>query len=151
MPISRSSEQSSKTLKEFYQEVAKWAKAPGVGQGMLELLAMINGMFKETQLYGLTSHYRLCIQAEDDWTAPWYVVVVGSRFEKLCHYTIEYLLPENPPWPHASVRGEARSLADAKNYLLIAMHRSQGWKNNPELEELLKENGLYPENANKNP
>ncbi|NRB61676.1 MAG: hypothetical protein HRU40_01370, partial [Saprospiraceae bacterium] len=53
---------------------------------------------------------------------------------------IEYLIPENKqPWEHAMVRGEAKSLEEAKKFLLIAMKKSEGWKGNLELERLLND------------
>jgi hypothetical protein len=52
----------------------------------------------------------------------------------------EYLMPaEKAPWPGATVRGTAGSLAEAKKYLLIAMKESGGWPNNRELEQQLRE------------
>jgi len=40
------------------------------------------------------------------------------------------------------VRGEAKSIKEAKKFLLIAMKECQGWKGNLELERLLYENGI---------
>jgi hypothetical protein len=41
---------------------------------------------------------------------------------------VEYLMPErSAPWPHAYVKGEARSEDDAVRMIEIAMDQSEGW------------------------
>ncbi len=139
MPIQRCSAQAMQSLKEYYEHLRD-DRLPDIGIGMLELLDLVDEMFQETKIFGLTSMMGLLLFAEDDVPFPWYVKISSFGIRD---YHFEYLLPEEQaPWPHAFVRGEARNLADAKNYLLIAMHRSQGWKNNPELKRLLKENNI---------
>lgn len=80
MPISRSSDQKGQTLEESYCGLLKEKNQFWVdfGESMLAFLSLINEIFKTTQLWGLTSHERLVIQAEDNWEAPWYVVVAVS-------------------------------------------------------------------------
>lgn len=102
---------------------------------MLAFVNMINETFKETELWGLTSHSRFVIQAKDNWKAEWYITVanIGTN-----DYYFEYLMPKDKqPWEHARIRGEANSLEEAKKYLLIAMHESEGWKENAELDNWL--------------
>ncbi|MEI6950860.1 hypothetical protein V9K67_27015 [Paraflavisolibacter sp. H34] len=140
MPITRSSAQKSKTLEENYQDLSKdknqfWAE---FGEAMLAFLLVVNEAFKTTPLWGLTSHERLLIQAEDNWESPAYVIV--GAFGK--SYIIEYLIPRHrAPWPDATVRGTVNSLEAAKKYFLIAMRESEGWKDNEELRYLLSEFG----------
>ncbi|WP_123849577.1 hypothetical protein [Chitinophaga lutea] len=98
---------------------------------------MIDQLFVETALWGLTSHYDLVILPKDDWKSDWYVKVLASSFGE---YRFEYLLPENKrPWKNAVVIGVATNLAEAKKYLLIAMLESEGWQGNTELKKLAEQ------------
>lgn len=142
MPIKRNSVQTSITLEEFYLDLStrNTNSYVDVGKEMLLFVELINQTFTETLLWGMTSHARLVIQNADDWKADWFVIVsnIGTK-----EYYFEYLVPENKqPWTNAFVRGEARTLADAKKYLLIAMRESGGWPENAELKRLLEENNL---------
>lgn len=142
MPIKRNSHQNNITLEEFYLDLSATSANAyiDVGKEMLLFIEMINQTFKETLLWGLTSHARLVIQNVDYWNADWLITVsnIGTK-----EYYFEYLVPENQqPWPNATVRGEARTLADAKKYLLIAMRECGGWIENVELKRLLEENNL---------
>ncbi len=142
MPIKRSSDQKSMTLEEFYLEFSEKSSNSyvDVGKKMLQMVELINNTFKDTLLWGLTSHARLVIQAEDNWGADWYVIISNIGTEE---YYFEYLLPdEEKPWPNATVRGEAKNLEEAKNYLIIAMYKSKGWFDNEELKALSALNGI---------
>lgn len=138
MPIKRCSDQKSMTLEAFYIDLSKKSNVPRLidaGVRMITLLQLINKLFLDTQLWGLTSHDRLVIQSKDDSGADWYIIIsnVGPK-----EYYFEYLLPSHKsPWPHAMVRGEAKNLEEAKKYLLIAMRECEGWVGNKELERLL--------------
>lgn len=138
MPIKRSSDQKAITLEAFYRELSRISTVPRLidaGGKMIALLKLIDELFLETQLWGLTSHDRLVIQAEDNWKADWYVIISSIGLDE---YYFEYALPAHKsPWPHAMVRGEAKNLEEGKKYLLIAMRESEGWKGNKELEQLL--------------
>ena len=135
MPIRRNSEQENISLEEFYQRFDK-----KIGMRMLPFLDLINQIFQETQLWGLTSLNRLVIQNSDNSNSDWFVIVYNGGMDE---YYFEYLLPERKrPWKQATVQGEAKSLEEAKEYLLIAMRESEGWEGNLEFERLLEENGL---------
>jgi hypothetical protein len=137
MSINRCSDQRSQTLEDFYIELTAISTNNfiDVGKRMLVMVGLINEKFKETQLWGLTSHARLVILNEDKWDSYWYVIVSSIGMED---YYIEYLLPQKQqPWENATVRGQARNLDEAFNYLLIAMERSQGWDGNEELKRLM--------------
>ncbi|GAB3837680.1 hypothetical protein [Hymenobacter jeollabukensis] len=147
MPITRNSDQRSKTLEEFYEDFAAnkgstyAADYVAGGRDMLAFVAMINRTFGKTQLWGLTSLARLVIQAEDDWKSPWYIIVAASAMPG--QYLFEYRLPpERAPWPGATVNGEAKSLNEAERYLLIAMRECEGWADNQELQQLLTKSSL---------
>ena len=137
MPITRNTDQRSKTLEQFYLEISQEDSysSKSLGKLMLEFLEMINHTFKETQLWGLTSLYRLVIQAENDWKSPWYIIIRAMGNE----YHIEYLLPpQKSPWEGARVVGSATSIAEVKKCLVIAMNECDGWSNNQELSELIE-------------
>lgn len=137
MPVVRRSEQSSMTIEEFYLAIA--IEEAKVGEAMLQLIEIINSIFKQTVVWGLTSHYRLVLQTIDESCAEWYVIVASS----VGYYYFEYLLPASKqPWENAYVRGEAHSLEEARRYLLIAMRESDGWSDNEELQKALSEHQL---------
>jgi hypothetical protein len=139
MPITICSLQKQQSLEAVYAALvndahsAVWAE---IGYTMLAFLEMINTTFPETQLWGLTSHDRLVLLNNDDAYSNWWVII-SCMGQKEIYF--EYLVPaEKAPWPGATVRGTAGSLAEAKKYLLIAMKESGGWPNNRELEQQLK-------------
>lgn len=139
MPIKRSSFQSNKTLEEFYIRLSEESPSAyiDVGKRMLLFIEMINQLFKTTQLWGVTSHARLALLIEDSPELKWYVIISNVGLDS---YYFQYLLPEyKQPWDYAMVNGEAKSLEEAKKYLLIAMRECEGWKGNIELSTLLKE------------
>jgi hypothetical protein len=131
MQLVHCSEQGSQTLDEFYADIA--ANEPPywhTGPAMLSLIKRLREIPDDRQVWGLTSHSRLCLLAQDeifknDVFRPWYVVfVAGSTNE----YYVEYRMPESiAPWPNAYVRGEARSEDEAVEMILTAMERSGGW------------------------
>ena len=146
MPITRCTEQSGDSLEEFYQLISenKAYDRTGVGDAMLQLLEAMNNLFKQTQLWGVTSHARLILVNANDTSSNWYVTVssVGSG-AGYAFYRIDYLLPlAKRPWQYAQVTGEVDTLAQAINHVLIAMRESEGWVGNEELTRLLSERNL---------
>lgn len=140
MPIIRSSDQKSKTLEEFYKELTGSNSSVvenEIGMAMLEFISMVNQTFKNTTLYGLTSHYSLVIQATDNWEDGWFVTVYSIGDKK---FQFEYKMTETKsPWKYAIVKGQANTIDEAKSYLIIAMTESEGWKSNTELNKLYTE------------
>ncbi|MDO7876749.1 hypothetical protein Q5H93_18535 [Hymenobacter sp. ASUV-10] len=124
-------------MEQFYVQIGEGnSHSQDVAENMLRFLAMVNEMFKETQLWGLTSLARLVIQNASNWESSWFIIVVSAGAQE---YYVEYLLPaDKSPWKGAYVKGEAASLEEAKKYLLIAMRESQGWVGNQELARLLQ-------------
>jgi len=107
------------------------------GQAMLDLIDAINQHFMETRIWGLTSHDTLLLQTDDNWESGWYVAInnIGTK-----EYYFEYRIPKDKcPWPHATVKGMAPTLADSVKYLAIAMNESGGWQDNKEVKRLLEE------------
>ena len=144
MPLIGNTKQNKeKTLENYYLDLTNdksnpvWSK---IGLDMFAFVKMVNETFKETTIWGLTSHSRLVLQTKDKWDAEWFVIVncIGSN-----EYYFEYLMTDDKkPWNHATVKGVTTSLDDAKKYLLISMKESGGWQDNNELKKLLTDNGL---------
>lgn len=137
MPIIRSSDQKSKTLEEFYKELTignATVVENEIGKAMLEFISIVNETFAKTTLYGLTSHYSLVIQATDNWEDGWFVTVYSIGDNK---FQFEYQMPEKQaPWNYAVVKGQANTIDEAKEFLIIAMTESEGWSDNKELRQL---------------
>lgn len=140
MPIIRSSNQKSKSLEEFYKELTSnnsTVVENEIGKAMLEFISLVNQTYKNTTLYGLTSHYSLVIQATDNWEDGWFVTVYSIGDKK---FQFEYKMTETKsPWKYAIVKGQANTINEARSYLIIAMTESEGWKGNTELNELYAE------------
>ena len=138
MAIERCSDQKSQTLREFYEDLKKDKSNPvweTKGQAMLGFLDMIDENFKETRIWGMTSHDTLLLQAKDGWESGWFVAVnnIGTK-----EYYFEYRIPKDKsPWPYAVVKGMAPTIKDSSKYLAIAMKESEGWPGNKEVDKLL--------------
>jgi hypothetical protein len=132
MPIKRNTEQKSKTLIEFYTEIKNESNtfSKGAGTLMLNWIDRINTEFKETEIWGLTSHNHLILQTENDYTSESYVILTTGMDE----YHIEYLIPkEYEPWKNAYVKGATKSLDEAMLMLKTAMRNCKGWNKSKEL------------------
>ena len=131
MHLTRCHDQKSKTLDEFFDDVNKQDHVGSRegGKAMLDLMVRLRALPGSCQVYGLTSHHRLCLLAADSYKSPWFVII--AALDKR-NYFVEYLMPDNvAPWPHAYVRGEARSEDDAIQMIVIVMEKSEGWKERP--------------------
>ena len=124
MHLERCTEQGPQTLDQFYWQTAQRPVSRLIGPTMLALIARLRALPDDRRLWGLTSHFRLCLLERDESSAPWYVIVstIGSEFE------IQYLMPASlAPWPNAYVRGEARTEDHAVQMIVIAVEQSGGW------------------------
>ncbi|SHK86005.1 hypothetical protein [Chryseobacterium polytrichastri] len=137
MPIIRSSDQKNKRLEEFYKELTSdnaTMVENEIGKVMFDFISMVNETFIKTTLYGLTSHYSLLIQATDSWEDGWFVRVYSIGDKK---FQFEYKMSKNQsPWNYAVVKGQANTIYEAKDFLIIAMTESEGWSDNKELRKL---------------
>lgn len=127
MHLTGCQDQKSQTLDEFYTEVSRQESfvCREGGKAMLDLIARLRALPDERRVFGLTSHHRLCLLAEDTYRSPWFVIF--SALDKR-NYFVEYLMPERiAPWPHAYVRGEPRSEGEAVRMIVTAMEKSEGW------------------------
>ncbi|ANF52700.1 hypothetical protein A0O34_20240 [Chryseobacterium glaciei] len=135
MPIIRCSAQKSQTLEEFYTEFISKSedKFEDIGTSMLKVLELFNRIFKETTIFGLTSHATLLLFEEDDYTSDWFVAINGFRGT----FYIEYMIPkEKSPWENAIVKGATNSLEEFEEMIIISMKESTGWKGNVEIDNL---------------
>ena len=127
MRLTRCKDQPSQSLDECYSKLSQ-SLEPATregGKAILDLLQRLRALPEDWIVYGLTSHYRLCLLAEDDYRSPWFVIVAALDRR---NYYVEYLMPEaDAPWSQAYVRGEAKSEDDAVNMIVTAMKNSEGW------------------------
>jgi len=63
MHLTRCKDQPNHTLDEFYTEASQSQSSATreIGKTMLELLASLRALPNERRVYGLTSHYHLCL------------------------------------------------------------------------------------------
>ena len=145
MPIIQCSEQRQQTLEEFYKSLIpdKVTTFADVGSPMLNVLKLINETFKETTIYGLTSHATLLLLNKDTSRSPWYVAIRGlgdALNGQRNEYYIEYLMtPDKQPWSDATVKGGTTSLDELRKYIVIAMTNSKVWTDSDDLKKLYKE------------
>jgi hypothetical protein len=127
MRLTRCKDQKSQSLEEFYGELVRQDGYVGRegGKGMLDLIARLQSLPDGRQVFGLTSHARLVLLAEDTYTSPWFIII--AALDKR-NYFVEFLMPESAaPWPRAYVRGEGRSEDEAIQMIETAMERCKGW------------------------
>ncbi|MDM5326717.1 hypothetical protein [Neobacillus sp. CF12] len=127
MPLESCKDQKSQTLIEFYTELSNrdgppWNK---IGNAMLKFIQMINEIFKETKIFGLTSHANLNLLSKNEYTSTWHVSIQASVLEG---YHIS----------HKDVKLFAKDIIEAKEHLLNAMIKSNGWPKSEELKRLQK-------------
>lgn len=92
---------------------------------MLTLIHALRAVPSSLHAYGMTHMHQLGLRARDDERAPELIKVMGSNDGG---YLIEYLLPEEQaPWPYAWVKGDTRSVDEARDMVLTAMRRCGGW------------------------
>jgi hypothetical protein len=137
MPLKRITDQKSRTIEEFYLDLAveqvaePWRQS---GKAMSTILEQLNKIFNSDTIWCLTSIDRLVLLREDDWRSPWFVIVSSVAGE----FLIEYLIPEDSaPWEGARVRGGSTSLDEAVKYILISMKNSGGWEFSIQINAIL--------------
>ena len=129
MKLTKCRDQNKQTLEEFYTELSQHENVAcrESGKAILDLLPRLHVLQNQYQVFGLTSHLRLCLLAQDSYQSPAYVII--SALDKR-NFSVEYLLPSHAcPWPRAYVRGEACSEDDAVQMIEIAIQNSEGWAN----------------------
>jgi hypothetical protein len=145
MPLIQCSDQKRQTLEDFYKSLIpdKIKTFADVGSPMLNVIKLINGTFKETLIYGLTSHATLLLLNKDSWQSTWFVALNGLQTSpngQRNEYYIEYLMTaDKQPWTDAKVKGVTTSLDELKKNIIIAMTESNGWTNSIELKKLYED------------
>lgn len=133
MPVQRCPEQTGLTIEEFYSEKEMGLRYACTGKPMLQFIAMINALFPETLLFGMTSHFRLRIQKEDLPGLDWFVIVSAVASD----FYFEYLMPEQKaPWKNAYYAEQPPHWTKQKKYLLTAMNECGAWRHHAELHQL---------------
>jgi len=142
MPIIQCTEQSKQSLEDFYKSLIpdRVTKFVDVGSPMLKVIKLINDTFKNTVIYGLTSHATLKLLNKNSTLATGFVALKGFGTDpggKDNEYYIEYLMTaDKQPWPNACVIGGTKSLTELKRLIIIAMTESKGWPDSNELKDL---------------
>jgi hypothetical protein len=142
MPLIKCSEQKRQSLEEFYKSLIpdKIKTFVDIGSPMLNVIKLINETFKETIIYGLTSHATLLLLSEDSSLSPWFVAIKGFETApngQRNEYYIEYLMTsDKQPWANAKIKGATTSLDELRKYIIIAMTESKGWTDSHELKNL---------------
>ncbi|KIC63072.1 hypothetical protein [Chryseobacterium taiwanense] len=139
MPIIRRSEQKRQTLEDFYKEFIPKAENvyQDVGTPMLEVLRVLNEMFYETKIYGLTSHASLLLFNNDEEDSDYFIVINACQSNYYNEFRIEYIIPENErPWEGAIIQGVSGTFKEFEKMIIISIYNSGGWKNNFEIENL---------------
>jgi hypothetical protein len=127
-------DQSRRTLEEFYGGLAREETYAlrEIGKAMLSLIRRLKALPDERVVYGLTSHEKLGLLAEDSYRSPCYVVVSALKHRS---YVVVYLMPaSSAPWPDGCVSGRAQSEDEAVRMIEIAMERSEGWSRETSVE-----------------
>ena len=130
------------TLEDFFKSLIpnNIETFANIGSPMLIVLDIINGFFKETEIYGLTSHGTLLLLNKNSSLSPWFVSIKGIKTNpnnERNEYQIEYLMTKDKQiWENTTVSGTTTSLDKLKKLIIIAMTESEGWKDNIELENL---------------
>jgi len=133
MPIKRNSEQlkrANMSLRDFYtHHIGADLPYSGAGKKMLILIDLINDIFKDTIIYGLTSHVDLILHKEDGLNLNGFVKI-GFRSDSSNDYFINCLNSSGQTSDCVIKDPESKEL---ERELLNAMVLSNCWPNNEEL------------------
>jgi hypothetical protein len=145
MPLIQCSEQRGQSLEEFYKSLIpdNVKTFADIGSPMLNVIKLVNETFKETIIYGLTSHATLLLLNTDSSISPWFVAINGLETApngQRNEYYIEYIMTsDKQPWADAKVKGGTTSLDKLRKYIIIAMTESKGWTDSNELKNLYQD------------
>jgi len=127
MTLRRASWQGPAALDDEYRAFEKLPNKnlAGAGTQMLRLLPLLYEACSGLDVWGITSHERLCLIATDAHDAPWLVVIEPVPGDE---YEIRFRLPDSEaPWDHAMVWGRATNPEDACRMVRTGIERSRGW------------------------
>jgi hypothetical protein len=114
------------SLHAFYRKLAGLPKVNRLsksGAQMLELLPLVAEACADLDLWGVTSHERLCLRGANEYESPWLVIIEpipGDGFD------VRFRLPDDEaPWPGAMVWGHAHTKEDAGAMVRVGVARSR--------------------------
>lgn len=135
MPVISSNSQGGASVdqRDFYRKAIETEESEVQREShtrMISLIDRIDAEFPETEIWVLTSHYRLVLMDVPQYDLGDWLVIVERilGFE----YDFSYRLL-NPPFPGARVHGVARELEEAVRLIKVAMRESGGWTASKEL------------------
>lgn len=143
MPIQRSPIQGPLYLTDYYQHIAASTNPVDrlAGEQMLQLLTLLDNLFPQLPLWGVTSMARLGLSRDPRYGSEWWVLIRANAIPG--SYEIEYLLPaDRRPWVGAVVQGTSYSWEQTTEYLLLAMRESGAWAANPAFNAVLAHHQL---------
>jgi hypothetical protein len=131
MPLKRISDQKSKTIEEFYTELAESSDEVSrqIGKATLELIDGLNRFFVNETIWCLTSLYRMVLLTRDDWRSPWNVIISWSGPSQ---FSVQYLIP-NDKADNESQTLHSFTLNRTMIDVFKAMKSSGGWDNMDDL------------------
>jgi hypothetical protein len=121
MKLERCRDQPSETLEEHYDQLVASddPQSRAMGRAMIALIARLRQLDDSREVFGLTSHFQLCLLAQDTYRSPWYVKFI-ARDE---HFVaIERRITDDD-----YERIEVSSLDAAVTEIVRAMDLTGGW------------------------
>ncbi len=134
MPIKRCSNHPQ-SLEEFYED-ERWTHSAfkKISTETLKILEWLNEKFKDTLIFGFTSHQRLILVKENDSSSKNQIIISMSCID---HHYIQYAMPPDiAPWKDAYITGTAYNLEDAKKLISIAIKNCGEWADSEEVKKL---------------
>jgi len=127
MTLRRASWQGPATLDDEYRAFEKLPNThlAGAGTQMLRLLPHLDEACSDLDVWGVTSHERLCLISTDADDAPWLVIIDPVPPNE---YQVRFRMPASEaPWDQAMVWGRASNPEDACKMVRTGIERSGGW------------------------
>ncbi|MEQ9490543.1 MAG: hypothetical protein RIM72_16285 [Alphaproteobacteria bacterium] len=100
---------------------SSWAE---IAERMLEVLPHLEKVCASADVWGLLSHYRLCLLSRRDYRSRPHVVVFAGPGGYMIRYQ---MTSADAPFPNAIVEGATTNVEEAAQYVAIAIDRSGGW------------------------
>ena len=94
-----------------------------LAETMISWVERLNEEFPVIDIFGLTSHERLVLIPQDDWTLDWYVIIFGVKGR----YQIEYLLPQENVLQNEYFKMKTDDFEEAIRMTKLGMKNSKGW------------------------
>jgi hypothetical protein len=126
----------TESLNDFYRKLAALPKdnpLSTAGAQMLDLLPLLAEACANVDLWGFTSHERLCLRERNEYESPWLVIIDPLPGDG---YDVRFRLPDHEaPWPQAMIWGHARSKEAACAMVRVGIARSMAGGRVPDPNE----------------